>query len=142
MCIINQAHYLYQICKVKFEWNTIDKSAIHVFFNVTILHSIFLFVGKNCAEFNFGGSRIQRNRNMNCSKCPMTYASINSFQCKICVIGVSALLIFSVRVLNITVTLYILVDNYLKKPPTYLSVFLSFKIESVIPTRKVYLSQF
>nr|XP_022289288.1 uncharacterized protein LOC111101202 [Crassostrea virginica] len=41
-------------------------------------------VGKKCAEFNFGGSRIQRNGNMNCSKCPTSYASINSFQYREC----------------------------------------------------------
>lgn len=42
-----------------------------------------IFAGENCAEFNFGGSRIQRNENLKCSKCPISYPSNDSFYCKI-----------------------------------------------------------
>lgn len=37
-----------------------------------------LIVGKVCAEYNFGGERIQRNENAECSKCPSVYFSNDS----------------------------------------------------------------
>ena len=44
--------------------------------------TVFFSVGRNCAEYNFGGFRIQRNGNMMCTDCPMAYASTESFKCK------------------------------------------------------------
>ncbi|XP_078334684.1 uncharacterized protein LOC144625907 isoform X2 [Crassostrea virginica] len=41
-------------------------------------------VARKCAEYNFGGFRIQRNGNVKCSSCPMTYASTKSFQYQEC----------------------------------------------------------
>lgn len=43
-----------------------------------------LIVGKVCAEFNFGGNRIQRNHNATCKKCPKAYHSSNAFMYKEC----------------------------------------------------------
>lgn len=42
-----------------------------------------IFAGQNCVEYNFGGFRIQRNEKMKCIKCPISYASNDSLQCKI-----------------------------------------------------------
>nr|XP_022286638.1 uncharacterized protein LOC111099596 isoform X2 [Crassostrea virginica] len=36
-------------------------------------------VGKNCPEYNFLGTRIQRNEKVNCSKCPAVYNSTKSY---------------------------------------------------------------
>lgn len=38
-----------------------------------------VIVGKVCAEFNFGGNRIQRNENATCEKCPEAYNSSDAF---------------------------------------------------------------
>nr|XP_022289649.1 uncharacterized protein LOC111101452 isoform X1 [Crassostrea virginica] len=51
---------------------------------IEVCAKIRQIVGKNCAEFNFGGSRIQRNENMKCSKCPKFYPSNNSFRYREC----------------------------------------------------------
>ncbi|XP_062592468.1 uncharacterized protein LOC134253908 [Saccostrea cucullata] len=37
-------------------------------------------VGNVCAEYNFGGSRIQRNEGAKCKKCPSNYLSNESFK--------------------------------------------------------------
>lgn len=39
-------------------------------------------VGTVCAEFNFGGNRIQRNENAACQNCPKAYYSNVAFKCK------------------------------------------------------------
>lgn len=39
-----------------------------------------LIIGKVCAEFNFGGNRIQRNDNTQCQKCPKVYNSSDAFR--------------------------------------------------------------
>nr|XP_022290067.1 uncharacterized protein LOC111101759 isoform X2 [Crassostrea virginica] len=51
---------------------------------IEVCAQIRQIVGNNCVEFNFGGSRIQRNEKTKCSKCPISYASNNSFQYKEC----------------------------------------------------------
>lgn len=37
-------------------------------------------VGKACAEFSFGGNRIQRNQKATCHQCPQTYKSSDAFK--------------------------------------------------------------
>lgn len=39
-----------------------------------------LIIGNVCAEFNFGGNRIQRNDNTRCQKCPQVYNSSDAFR--------------------------------------------------------------
>eukprot|EP00105_Crassostrea_gigas_P038723 XP_019922871.1 PREDICTED: uncharacterized protein LOC105328427 [Crassostrea gigas] len=39
-----------------------------------------LIIGKVCAEFNFGGNRIQRNDNTKCQKCPEVYNSSDAYR--------------------------------------------------------------
>lgn len=39
------------------------------------------YLGMVCAEFNFGGNRIQRNDNATCQKCPTAYNSSDAFKC-------------------------------------------------------------
>ncbi|XP_052708696.1 uncharacterized protein LOC128183631 [Crassostrea angulata] len=39
-----------------------------------------LIIGKVCAEFNFGGNRIQRNDNTKCQKCPEVYNSSDALR--------------------------------------------------------------
>ncbi|XP_022289017.2 uncharacterized protein LOC111101688 [Crassostrea virginica] len=41
-------------------------------------------IGGNCAEYNLGGFRIQRNGNVKCTKCPMAYASTESVKYQEC----------------------------------------------------------
>nr|XP_022290109.1 uncharacterized protein LOC111101796 [Crassostrea virginica] len=40
-------------------------------------------VGHSCVEYNVGGKRIQRSK-QNCSKCPVTYNSSESYKYRIC----------------------------------------------------------
>lgn len=40
------------------------------------------YVGTVCAEFNFGGNRVQRNENAACQNCPEAYYSNVAFKCK------------------------------------------------------------
>ena len=47
-------------------------------------------IGNNCPEYNFLGTRIQRNEKVNCSKCPAVYNSTESYRCKI-LQGISSL---------------------------------------------------
>nr|XP_022289014.1 uncharacterized protein LOC111101049 [Crassostrea virginica]XP_022289015.1 uncharacterized protein LOC111101049 [Crassostrea virginica]XP_022289016.1 uncharacterized protein LOC111101049 [Crassostrea virginica]XP_022289017.1 uncharacterized protein LOC111101049 [Crassostrea virginica] len=44
----------------------------------------YSIIGGNCAEYNFGGFRIQRNGNVKCTGCPMTYSSTESYKFQEC----------------------------------------------------------
>lgn len=47
------------------------------------MHLSSLLSGKNCAEYNFLGAKVQRNSKVKCTKCPSVYSSTEAFRCKI-----------------------------------------------------------
>lgn len=45
-----------------------------------------LYLGKHCAEFSYGGNRIQGHFVAKCKECPAVYNSDESFKCKFMII--------------------------------------------------------
>ncbi|XP_022291349.2 uncharacterized protein LOC111102776 [Crassostrea virginica] len=43
-----------------------------------------LILGKNCAEYNFLGAKVQRNSKVKCTKCPSVYSSTEAFRYQEC----------------------------------------------------------
>uniref|UniRef100_A0A8W8MS33 Uncharacterized protein n=1 Tax=Magallana gigas TaxID=29159 RepID=A0A8W8MS33_MAGGI len=68
-----------------------------------------LIVGKVCAEFNFGGNRIQRNHNATCEKCPVAYNSSNAFMYTECYEYVERIVIG----LSVTVVIVLIISSVL-----------------------------
>ena len=47
-----------------------------------LIHMNSFYAGKNCAEYNFLGNRVQRNEKVHCRQCPDVYNSTDSYLCK------------------------------------------------------------
>lgn len=67
------------------------------------------YLGNVCAEYSHGGNRIQRNGNAPCKKCPNTYFSNESYNCKyIHIIAISFLKWSILYILSFDVAIFFL----------------------------------
>lgn len=76
---VSISNFIESICK-KYNTNTSIYMLKYSYIRSSL--NILLFLGKQCAEFSYGGNRIQSHLKATCHECPSVYNSDECFKCE------------------------------------------------------------